>query len=130
MAVSIKCSCDICGKDMEVPQDYNDEDRKTDIHVTNGSETHRADWQNVCNECLTKIRNFIQDINLVLTRFINLVEVRKAAMYYYRQDGGGRKINAIKFIREKTGYGLKESKDLCELWVEKFRWDSNNPLTD
>lgn len=28
----------------------------------------------------------------------------------------GKKINAIKLVREKTGLGLKEAKDLVESW--------------
>ena len=32
----------------------------------------------------------------------------------------GQKINAIKALRQATGRGLKESKEVCDIWYERY----------
>ena len=35
--------------------------------------------------------------------------------------GSGKKINAIKLYRERTGVGLAEAKDAIEAWERRYR---------
>jgi Ribosomal protein L7/L12 C-terminal domain len=57
---------------------------------------------------VTAIMKTSQDLKLLATGVVQLLEKK------------GGKINAIKFVREKTDYGLKESKDFVD-HVERYR---------
>ena len=41
----------------------------------------------------------------------------------------GRKINAIKLYRERTGVGLAEAKDAIEAWERRYRLGYENPIS-
>jgi len=125
MGISVQCHCDLCGKSMSVPEDYNDTGRSNDVRIAPiGCRSYTFTY--ACNNCLFLLRNCIDNLR---NSFIDSNDEirRKCFKAYYGEGLNNQKrlISAIKECRSLTGIGLKEAKDMCEKWRDEYAWENH-----
>ena len=110
--MAIKIVCDNCGNDINI--------EKTSSSVVTNSirliyvNKAPVTYTNVCDCCINTI-----EMSLANIRNKKLSDNETIRQYVYKYSGQGtQKITGIKKLRELTGIGLKEAKDMYELWDE------------
>jgi hypothetical protein len=113
--MAIKIICDICGGDIN--NDTLDDNGNTPSISMNAVGIYtRKEYPNVCGRCFNVVDACINDLRA--KQIEDNESMRQAT--FNASDGGRRKINGIKRLRELSGLGLKEAKDMYELWEEKY----------
>jgi ribosomal protein L7/L12 len=144
MGLKTTCTCDICGSVMPVPSNtFATATRRPDVTC------FMFTYDYVCNKCKEVLQKNIADLisppnkikepdglhsyanSNLLRDFIGKVwytgwsieQQRSVLTVYSPVYQKYNKISCIKELRQETGLGLKESKDLVEYWIEKYKWE-------
>jgi hypothetical protein len=116
--MAIQVTCDICKK--IIPEEQRDGDKTNIVSLYYVDFSLPKEYKNVCRTCISSIRVIINQ--LAFGSFSENEQLRDDTFRAYREGGRNYIIQAIKYFRMVTGLGLKESKDICELWREKYNW--------
>lgn len=115
--MGINCTCDICNSNIPMTEI---DTTKTDIQINSIESSFKVEF--ACSVCKSAILNFID--TLKTNRIYENPIIREDVFNVYKNTRGGQgsKISAIKRLREITGIGLKQSKDMVEEWEAKMDW--------